>query len=90
VIRVVVVDDQQLVRAGIVMLVNAEEDIAVVAEAADGQDALIQVRAQRAGASGFLLKYAAPAEMINAIHAVVAGSGLGLSGLRPSAGESSG
>ncbi|MGH3800253.1 MAG: response regulator [Pseudonocardiaceae bacterium] len=46
-IRVVVVDDQPLVRAGIVMLLEAEEDIAVVAEAADGQDALTQIRAQR-------------------------------------------
>ncbi|HEV7452915.1 MAG TPA: response regulator transcription factor [Pseudonocardiaceae bacterium] len=126
-IRVVVVDDQPLVRAGIVMLVNAEEDVAVVAEAADGQAALTQVRAQRpdvvlmdvrmpgtdgvaatravidegltaqsgqpigviilttyhideavyaalrAGASGFLLKDAAPAEIVNAIRAVVAG-----------------
>jgi DNA-binding NarL/FixJ family response regulator len=127
VIRVVVVDDQPLVRAGIVMLVNVEEDITVVAEAADGQDALAKVRAQRpdvvlmdvrmpgtdgvaatramieeglttqsgqpigviilttyhideavyaalrAGASGFLLKDAAPAEIVNAIRAVVAG-----------------
>ncbi|MDQ4103624.1 MAG: response regulator transcription factor [Actinomycetota bacterium] len=126
-IRVVVVDDQPLVRAGIVMLVNAEEDISVVAEAADGQEALNQVRAQRpdvvlmdvrmpgtdgvaatramveegltaqsgqpvgiiilttyhideavyaalrAGASGFLLKDAAPAEIVNAIRSVVAG-----------------
>jgi DNA-binding NarL/FixJ family response regulator len=46
-IRVVVVDDQPLVRAGITMLVNAEEDITVVAEAADGQEALTQIRAQR-------------------------------------------
>jgi DNA-binding NarL/FixJ family response regulator len=127
VIRVVVVDDQPLVRAGIVMLVNAEEDIAVVAEATDGKDALTQIRAHRpdvvlmdvrmpgtdgvaatravveeglsaqngqpvgviilttyhideavyaalrAGASGFLLKDAAPAEIVNAIRSVVAG-----------------
>ena len=46
-IRVVVVDDQPLVRAGITMLVNAEDDIAVVAEAADGQNALAQARTQR-------------------------------------------
>ncbi len=126
-IRVVVVDDQPLVRAGIAMLVNVEEDIAVVAEAADGQDALTQARAQRpdvilmdvrmpgtdgveatravidegltahsgqpigviilttydideavyaalrAGASGFLLKDAAPTEIVAAIRAVVAG-----------------
>jgi DNA-binding NarL/FixJ family response regulator len=126
-IRVVVVDDQPLARAGMVMLVNAEEDIVVVAEAADGQDALTQVRAQRpdvvlmdvrmpgtdgvaatravieegltaqnghligviilttyhideavyaalrAGASGFLLKDAAPTEIVSAIRAVVAG-----------------
>jgi len=47
VIRVVVADDQPLVRAGISMLVNAEEDIDVVAEAVDGQDALSHIRAER-------------------------------------------
>ncbi len=46
-IRVVVADDQPLVRAGISMLVNAEEDIDVVAEAVDGQDALSHIRAER-------------------------------------------
>lgn len=109
------------------MLVNAEEDIVVVAEAADGNQALVQIRehrpdvilmdvrmpgtdgvaatravvnegltaqngqpigviilttyhidesvyaALRAGASGFLLKDAAPAEIVNAIRSVVAG-----------------
>ncbi|MGH3981287.1 MAG: response regulator [Pseudonocardiaceae bacterium] len=125
--RVLVVDDQPLVRAGIAMLVNAEEDIAVVAEAAEGEEALIQARAQRpdvilmdvsmpgtdgvaatravidegliarngqpirviilttyhideavyaalrAGASGFLLKDAAPTEIVAALRAVVCG-----------------
>ncbi len=126
-ILVVVVDDQPLVRAGIVMLINAEDDITVVAEAADGAEAMTQIRnhrpdvvlmdvrmpgtdgvtatravvnegltaqngqpigviilttyhideavyaALRAGASGFLLKDAAPAEIVNAIRSVVAG-----------------
>lgn len=128
-IRVVVVDDEALIRAGIIMLVNAEKDLAVVAEAANGQEALTQVRIQRpdvvlmdvhmpgtdgvaatsavikegltsqsgrpieviilthfhideevyaalrAGASGFLLKDAAPTEICDAIRAVVAGEG---------------
>jgi DNA-binding NarL/FixJ family response regulator len=126
-IRVVIADDQALVRAGIAMLVNAEEDIAVVAEASDGQEALTQARTQRpdvilmdvrmpgtdgveatravtdesltaqngqpigviilttyhldeavyaalrAGASGFLLKDAAPTEIVAAIRAVAGG-----------------
>ncbi|MGH9564982.1 MAG: response regulator, partial [Candidatus Angelobacter sp.] len=127
VIRVVVVDDEPLARAGMSMLLKNEEDIEVVAEAVDGQDALTQARAQRpdvilmdvrmpgtdgvaatravveegltarsgqliriiilttydidqaiydalhAGASGFLLKRAIPAEIAAAIRAVVAG-----------------
>jgi len=126
-IRVLIVDDEPLARAGITMLVNAEEDIDVVAEAADGQDALTQARAQRpdvilmdvrmpgtdgveatravieegltaqngqpigviilttyhiddavyaalrAGALGFLLKDAAPTEIVAAIRAVAGG-----------------
>src|SRR6476660_5626751 len=46
-IRVLVVDDQPLARAGIKMLVQTEEDIDIVAEAADGDEALIQARAER-------------------------------------------
>jgi two-component system NarL family response regulator len=38
-IRVVVVDDQELFRRGLVMLVSAEDDIAVVGEASDGIEA---------------------------------------------------
>lgn len=127
VIRVVVVDDQPMARAGMRMLLKNEEDIEVVAEAVDGQDALTKARDQRpdvilmdvrmpgtdgvaathavveekltaqsgqpiriiiittfdvnqaiydalhAGASGFLLKHALPAEIAAAIRAVVAG-----------------
>jgi DNA-binding NarL/FixJ family response regulator len=126
-IRVVVADDQPLARTGIAMLINTEDDIAVVAEAANGEEALAVARAQRpdvilmdvrmpgtdgvaatravinggllahsgqpievimltsyhideavyaalrAGASGFLLKGAAPAEIVGSIRAVVAG-----------------
>jgi DNA-binding NarL/FixJ family response regulator len=126
-IRVVVVDDQPLVRAGLAMLLNAENDIEIIAEASDGEAALTQVRllrpdvilmdvrmpgidgveatravineglttqggqrigiiilttyhideavyaALRAGASGFILKDAAPTEIVAAIRAVAIG-----------------
>ncbi len=38
-IRVMIVDDQELFRRGLTMLVDAEDDIDVVAEAADGAEA---------------------------------------------------
>jgi DNA-binding NarL/FixJ family response regulator len=38
-IRVVVVDDQELFRRGLIMLVGAEDDIEVVGEASDGEEA---------------------------------------------------
>jgi DNA-binding NarL/FixJ family response regulator len=117
-IRVLLADDQPLVRAGIAMLLGAEPDIDVVAECDNGQQAvelahalapdvvLMDVRmpglngvdataklagrtrvlilttyhvddavygALRAGASGFLLKDAVPAELVMAIRAVAAG-----------------
>jgi len=43
-IRVVVVDDHHLVREGVVSLLNAVNDIEVVAEAADGIEATTQIR----------------------------------------------
>lgn len=127
-VRVLVADDQPLVRAGIVMLLDAEPDIEVVAEAGDGQQALAQAHlhqpdvvvmdvrmpvvdgvvatrrittedfhtaagalirvlilthyhaddavygALRAGASGFLLKDAAPADLAAAVRAVSSGA----------------
>ena len=46
-IRVVVVDDQHLVRAGLRVLLDRAPDIIVVGEAADGADALALCRAER-------------------------------------------
>ena len=43
-IRVLLVDDQALVRAGFRMILDAEEDIDVVGEAADGREAIDQSR----------------------------------------------
>lgn len=42
--RVLVVDDQELMRRGLTMLLDIEDDIEVVAQAADGQQALAAVR----------------------------------------------
>ncbi len=44
-IRVVLADDQALVRAGFRALLDAQDDIEVAGEAADGEEALRQVRA---------------------------------------------
>lgn len=46
-IRVALVDDQALFRAGIRMLVDSQPDLEVVAEASDGREALAVVRASR-------------------------------------------
>jgi DNA-binding NarL/FixJ family response regulator len=121
VIKVLLADDQPLIRAGLAMLLSAEPDIEIVAEADDGLAAvneaarlhpdvvLMDVRmpgmdgveatraitggsddvrvlilttyhvgeavyaALRAGASGFLLKDAAPDELVAAIRAVASG-----------------
>jgi DNA-binding NarL/FixJ family response regulator len=45
VIRVVIADDQDLVREGLRMMLDAEDDIEVVAEAGNGNEALDAVRA---------------------------------------------
>jgi DNA-binding NarL/FixJ family response regulator len=120
-IRVFLVDDQQMVRAGFRMLVDSQDDMVVVGEAGDGGEALerlavtsadvvlMDVRmprldgvettrrllatptpprvivlttfdldeyafaAIRAGASAFLLKDAAPPDLLGAIRAVQGG-----------------
>ena len=46
-LRVLVADDQEIVRTGLAMILNAQEGIEVVATAVDGQDAVEQARALR-------------------------------------------
>jgi DNA-binding NarL/FixJ family response regulator len=46
-IRVVVADDQEIVRTGLTMILNAEPDIEVVGEAADGHRAVALARSLR-------------------------------------------
>jgi DNA-binding NarL/FixJ family response regulator len=125
-IRVVLADDQEVVRMGLRVLVGRESDMEVVGEAGDGREALDQLlrthpdvllldirmpgmdgletlaainaddrlantrvivvttfeideyvfRALREGASGFILKDAAPAEIVRAIRVVAAGEAL--------------
>ena len=125
-IRVLVVDDQELVRRGFCALIAAEDDLEVVGEAATGSEAIDQAHATRpdvvlmdvrmpeldgiaatrriagderlpdthvlvlttfdldqyvydalrAGASGFLLKDTAPAQLLDGIRVVAAGDAL--------------
>jgi DNA-binding NarL/FixJ family response regulator len=46
-VRLVVVDDQALVRAGLVLIIDTEQDLTVVAEASDGEEALAAVDQHR-------------------------------------------
>ena len=48
-IRVLLVDDQALIRAGFRMILDAEEDIEVVGECADGTQAVDSARRLEAG-----------------------------------------
>jgi DNA-binding NarL/FixJ family response regulator len=125
-IRVIIADDQSIVRAGLATILNGHPDIEVVGQAADGREAvtlarelrpdvcLLDIRmpnldgieatrqlagadvddpiavvvittfdtdehvhgALKAGARGFLLKGAAPDQLIQAIHAAVQGDAL--------------
>jgi DNA-binding NarL/FixJ family response regulator len=46
-LRVLVADDQEIVRTGLAMILDAQDGIEVVAQAVDGQDAVDQARALR-------------------------------------------
>ena len=70
---VLIVDDQPLQRLGFRMLLESTPGFEVVGEAAHGADAVRQVAALRAGASGFLLKDALPEELLAGIRAVASG-----------------
>ena len=121
-IRIVIVDDHAVVRSGLRLLLEAENDLDVVAEAGDAREAVLTVRAEKpdvvlldvtmpgesgiealpkllheapeakvlvlsmqddpryvreafaAGASGYVLKEAADAEVVGAVRDVAAGS----------------
>jgi DNA-binding NarL/FixJ family response regulator len=125
-IKVLLADDERLVRSGFRLLLDLEDDITVVGEAASGAEAVAQARAARpdvvlmdirmpeldgiqatreivatkglqrvrvlilttydtdahvfeglaAGASGFLLKDAGPAELLHGVRVVAAGESL--------------
>ena len=47
-VRVVVADDQELVRSGFSMIIDAQADMVVVGEAADGDEAVAVARRERA------------------------------------------
>jgi len=51
-IRVVVVDDQELMRAGFRLILESAGDIRVVGEAGDGEAAIDVTRSTRRGAHG--------------------------------------
>ena len=121
-IRIVIVDDHAVVRSGLRLLLEAESDLAVVAEAGDAREAVLTVRAEKpdvvlldvtmpgesgikalpkllheapeakvlvlsmqddpryvreafaAGASGYVLKEAADAEVVGAVREVASGN----------------
>ena len=51
-IRVLIADDQALMRGGFRMILDAEDDIEVVGEAIDGEDAIRQYAHDAAGRRG--------------------------------------
>jgi DNA-binding NarL/FixJ family response regulator len=91
VIRVLIADDQELIRAGFRAIVETQPDMTVIGEAGDGQAALDAARSSTPdvvlmdirmpgldgiSASGFLLKNAPRDQLFTAIRTVAAGEAL--------------
>jgi DNA-binding NarL/FixJ family response regulator len=86
--RVLVIDDQELLRNSFRILIDAEADLSVVGEVADGAQAVQMAartspdvieyvfRALRAGAGGFALKSCPLEELLAAIRVVASGGAL--------------
>ena len=75
-IRVALADDQELVRAGFAALLDAEDDIEVVAEAADGEEA-VRVAARSRPDVLFMDIRMPRLDGIEATRRIAASSGLG-------------
>jgi hypothetical protein len=87
-ITVLLVDDHLMVRSGLKALLGTQPDIAVVAEAATGEEALLAV-GQRSPAvvmmdlaMGYLLKDPTPDEIFAAVRGFVQGKSVHLRGHR--------
>ena len=74
-IRVLVVDDQALLRTAFSSLIDAEDDLEVVGEAAEGRQA-VELAASLAPDVGFALKSRPLEELLSAIRTVAAGEAL--------------
>jgi DNA-binding NarL/FixJ family response regulator len=81
VIRVLVCEDQALVRTGFVTILSAQPDMEVVGEAVDGRAAIRSAEELKPDVvvmdiRMFMLKDAAPPELINAVRTVARGESL--------------